>query len=107
MVVNAIEDPDPASVTTPEERLIALAKEYAEARDLASEATARKEEAREGIIALMGRPGQVAAGGFVIKLTEQSRTTLDTKALRRWADGEGLDLSPYEKVSTTTVLRIA
>jgi hypothetical protein len=40
-------------------------------------------------------------------VAEQSRTTLDTRALRRWAEQQGFDLAPYEKVSSTTVLRVA
>jgi hypothetical protein len=89
-----------------DDQLATLAKEYADARDLVTEATARKDEARERIIALMGEPGSVAVGGFLIRVSEQSRTTLDTKALRRWADQDGFDLTPYEKVSTSTVLRV-
>ena len=100
------EDPDLEPGATLEEQLSTLAKEYAGARDLANEATARKDETRERIIALMGDPGSVAAGGFFISLREQSRTTVDTRALRRWAEQEGLDLAPYEKVSTSTVLRV-
>jgi hypothetical protein len=55
----------------------------------------------------MGQPGKVTAGGFFITVAEQSRTTLDTRALRRWADQQGFDLAPYEKVSTSMVLRVA
>jgi len=106
-VVSIIDDPEPLPGPTVEEQLIVLAKEYAEARDLATEATARKDDARGRIIALMGRPGKVTAGGFLISVTEQSRTRLDTKALRRWAEREGFDLAPYEKVSSCTVLRVA
>jgi hypothetical protein len=105
--VSDTEDPDPESAATLEEQLATLAKEYAEARDLASEAAARKDEARERILALMGEPGKLAAGGFSITVSEQSRTTLDTRALRRWAEQEGFDLAPYEKVSTSRVLRVA
>jgi hypothetical protein len=105
--VDITEDPDPASNADVEEQLATLAKEYAEARDLANEAVARKEEARQRILAVMGRPGKIAAGGFFITVAEQSRTTLDTRALRRWAEQHGFDLAPYEKVSTTTVLRVA
>lgn len=90
-----------------EEELTALAKEYAEARDLASEANARKEAARERILAVLGEAGKVAAGGYFISVTEQSRTTLDTKALRIGAEKEGFDLTPYERVTAAKVLRIA
>jgi hypothetical protein len=103
--VTTIEDPHLASGAALDDELADLAKEYAEARDLVNEATARKDEARQRIIALM-EPGKVAAGGFLITVSEQSRTTLDTKALRRWAEREGFDLAPYEKVSTSTVLRV-
>jgi len=89
-----------------EEQLTVLAKEYAEARDLANEAAARKDAARDAIVALMGETGKAAAGGFSISVTRQSRTTLDTKALRGWAEREGFNLVPYEKVSTSTVLRV-
>lgn len=105
--MSIIDDPEPLPGPTVEDQLIALAKEYAEARDFASEATARKDEARGQIIALMGRPGKVTAGGFLISVTEQSRRTLDPKALRRWAEREGFDLAPYEKVRISTVLRVA
>jgi hypothetical protein len=43
--VTTIEDPDLMSGAALDEELAALAKEYAEARDLVSEATARKDEA--------------------------------------------------------------
>ena len=83
-----------------------LAKEYAEARDLANEAAARKDAARDALVALMGTAGKRTAGGFSISVTQQTRTTLDTKALRGWAERQGFDLAPYEKVSTSTVLRV-
>ena len=92
---------------TLEEQLIAHAKEYAEARDLANEAAVRKEAARDAIVALVGDDGgKVSAGGFSISVSRQSRTTLDTKALRGWAHREGFDLGPFEKVSTSAVLRL-
>jgi hypothetical protein len=102
-----VDDAGPAgSDATLEEQLTLLAKEYTEARDLANEAAARKDAARDAIVALMGEAGKAAAGGFAISVTQQTRTTLDTKALRSWAERDGFDLSPYEKVSTSTVLRI-
>jgi hypothetical protein len=104
--VSIIEQTEPAPGETVEEQLATLAKEYAEARDLASEAAARKDEIRDRIVALMGDTGKMAAGGFSISVSEQSRTTLDTKALRAWAKEEGFNLAPYEKVSSSKVLRV-
>ena len=89
-----------------EERLTALAKEYAQARDVAKEANDRKEAARSQILALVGDSPKVAAGPFFITVTEQSRTTIDTGALRVGAQQAGFDLSPFEKVSTAKVLRV-
>jgi hypothetical protein len=40
-------------------------------------------------------------------VTEQARKTLDTAALRIAAAQAGFDLSPYEKVSSTKVLRVS
>jgi hypothetical protein len=90
-----------------DEQLAALAKEYAEARDLASDANARKEAARDRILALVGDAGKVVAGSYFISVTEQTRKSLDTKAVRIGAEKLGFDLTPYEKVSTTKVLRVA
>lgn len=89
-----------------DEQLAALAKEYVEARDLASEANSRKDEARERILSLLGDTGKVAAGDYFISVTEQSRKMLDTKALRIGAEKEGFDLTPYEKVTSSKVLRV-
>ena len=105
--MSIVEEASPALGATVEEQLATLAKEYAEARDIAAEAAARKDDIRDRIIALMGETGKVAAGGFSISVSEQSRTTLDSKALRAWATEEGFDLTPFEKVSTSTVLRIS
>jgi hypothetical protein len=102
-IEGVLPSPGPAAA----DDLAALAKEYAEARDLANEANARKEEARDRILALMGDTGKVEAGSYFISVTEQSRTTLDTKAVRAAAAVAGFDLTPYEKVSTSKVLRIA
>jgi hypothetical protein len=90
-----------------DEQLAALAKEYAEARDLASDANARKEAARDRILALLGDAGKVVAGSYFITLTEQTRTTLDTKAVRIGAEQAGFDLTPYERVNTVKVLKVA
>jgi hypothetical protein len=103
--VSIIEETGPAEGTV-EEQLATLAKEYSEARDMAAEAAARKDEIRDRIIELMGETGKVDAGGFSISVSEQSRTTLDSKALRAWAERDGFDLAPYEKVSTSKVLRV-
>ena len=97
----------PSSDTPVTDDLATLAKKYAEARDLANEANARKEEARDRILTLMGEAGKIEAGGYFISVTEQSRTTLDTKAVRAGAAAAGFDLTPYEKVSTSKVLRVA
>ncbi len=92
--------------STEEENLRDLAKEYAEARDLVNEATRRKEQLREQILALVGDARKIVAGPFVIAVTDQSRTTLDHDALRAGAAQAGFDLTPYNKVSTSKVLRI-
>jgi hypothetical protein len=90
-----------------DEQLTALAKEYAEARDVAKEATARKDEARDRILALLGDAEKVAAGSYFISVTEQTRKTLDTKAVRIGAEQAGFDLTPYEKENTIKVLKVA
>jgi len=105
--VSPIEGVLPSSDAPVGDELAALAKEYAEARDLEKEAGARKEEARDRIVALMGDAGKIEAGGYFISVTEQSRKTLDTKAVREGAAAAGFDLTPYEKVSTSKVLRVA
>jgi hypothetical protein len=105
--VSTIEQTEPAPDETMEEQLATLAKEYAEARDMAAEAAARKDAIRDRIIALVGDTvGKLAAGGFSISVSEQSRTTLDSKALRAWAAQDGFDLAPFEKVSSGKVLRV-
>ncbi len=89
-----------------EEQLTRLAKEYDEAREAATEATNRKDAARQQILALLGDVEKAAAGPFFISAKAQTRKTLDPSALRIAADQAGFDLRPYEKVSTTRVLRI-
>ena len=37
---------------------------------------------------------------------EHSRTALDSKGLRAWATQKGFDLAPFEKVSSSKVLRV-
>jgi hypothetical protein len=86
--------------------LAELAELYAKARDEANEATARKEEARDRILAIVGGAGKVVAGGYSLVVSEQTRVTLDSKALRAYAQSAGLDLSPFEKTSTSKVLRV-
>ncbi len=105
--MSAIEDTTAmGSASLNEEHLRDLAKEYAEARDAANEATKRKEQLREQILAVVGDAKKVVAGPFFISVAEQTRTTLDTTALRVGAAQAGFDLTPYNKVSTTKVLRV-
>ena len=92
--------------TADEERLRDLAKEYAEARDMANEATKRKEQLREHILALVGDAKKVVAGPFFIAVADQTRTTIDHSALRAGAAQAGFDLTPYNKVIATKVLRV-
>lgn len=89
-----------------EERLTGLAKEYSEARAVATAAGHRKDELRKEILAMIGEAGKVAAGPFFISVTAQSRTTLDAAALRVGAAQARFDLTPYQKVSATKVLRV-
>lgn len=106
-MMGTIEDLDARECGSPEEESLRdLAKEYAEARDLVSEATRRKEQLREQILALVGDAKKIVAGAFFIAVTDQTRTTLDHDALRAGAAQAGFDLSPYNKVSTSKVLRI-
>jgi hypothetical protein len=64
--VSAIEDLQPLQPSqTEEELLTAIAKEYVESREVASEANARKEAARAQILALLGDFGKAAAGPFL------------------------------------------
>jgi hypothetical protein len=58
-------------------------------------------------IVTRGRMKLSFSQSFFITVTEQSRKTLDTAALRAGAQQVGFDLAPYEKTTSMKVLRVA
>ena len=105
--MSTIEDMGARECNPPDEApLRDLAREFAEARDMVKEATRRKDQLREEILAFVGDATKVVAGPFFIAVADQTRTTIDPNALRAGAAQAGFDLTPYNKVTTTKVLRV-
>lgn len=106
MGVNTMEDVEgTAAEPGCDERLTRLAKEYAKGREVAAAAaTAKMIFARRAWPSVM--PARSAANPFLISVTAQNRTSLDSAAPRVGAAQAGFDLNPYEKVSASNVLRV-
>lgn len=75
-------------------------------RALATEANERKEQLRGQILDLVGGATKVVAGSYFVSVTDQTRTTIDQAALRVGAAQAGFDLTPFNKVTETKVLRV-